>query len=300
MLLLLTALIWGTAFVAQRVGMDYVDPFTFSAARFIIGGIVLIPVVLLLRKLTHAKKHPEAARILRNTIIGGLLCGLIAFVATNLQQFGVKYTTVGKAGFLTALYIIFVPIIGIFLKQRSGIKLWVSVGIAVCGLYLLCMKDSFFLSGGDTLVFLCAIVFAFHILVIDHYVPKADGVMMSCIQFFVAGILSFFCMLLFEGMPSIDMLVDARVPLLYVGVLSCGVAYTLQIVGQKNMNPTIASLILSLESVIAVIAAWIILGQSMTPREMLGAALMFAAILLAQLPERRRKTLAEKAERELM
>ena len=300
MLLLLTALIWGTAFVAQRVGMDYMDPFTFSTVRFIMGGLVLIPVVLLLRKLTHAKKHPEAARILRNTIIGGLLCGVIVCVATNLQQFGVKYTTVGKTGFLTALYIIFVPIIGIFLKQRSGIKLWVSVGIAVCGLYLLCMKDSFFLSGGDTLVFICAIIFAFHILIIDHYVPKADGVMMSCIQFFVAGILSFFCMLLFEGMPSIDMLVDARVPLLYTGVLSCGIAYTLQIVGQKNMNPPVASLILSLESVIAVIAAWIILGQSMTQREMLGAALMFAAIILAQLPERRRKTLAEKAEREAM
>ncbi len=287
--LLITAFIFGTAFVAQRVGMDYVPPFTFSAVRFILGGLVLVPVVLVLRAMSGASKRPDAGEVLRNTIIGGALCGFVIFVASNLQQYGVKYTTVGKTGFLTALYIIFVPLIGIFMKKRAGLKLWVSVAIAVVGLYILCMTEGFYLSRGDTLVFLCAIVYAVHILVIDRFVSKVDGVMMSCIQFFIAGILSFLCMLFVDTLPTWGILLDARVPILYAGVLSCGVAYTLQILGQKEMNPTVASLILSLEAVIAVIAAWIILHQTMTLREMLGAALMFSAIILAQLPERRRR-----------
>lgn len=283
-LLLTTALIWGTAFVAQQVGMNYVGPFTFSAIRCVLGGLVLIPVVILLNYFKSVEqKHYEAHR---DTIIGGLLCGLILCVASNLQQIGIQYTTVGKAGFITALYIVIVPIFSIFLNKKSGVKLWISVLVAIIGLYLLCMKDRFSLNFGDSLVFLCAIVFSLHILVIDHFSPKVDGVKMSCIQFIVAGVLSGIAMLFFEQVPTIEMIYAARIPILYAAVLSCGVAYTLQIVGQKNVNPTVASLILSLEAVISVIAAWVILQQGMTNREILGAGLMFAAIILAQLPEK--------------
>ncbi len=283
-MLLLTALIWGTAFVAQRVGMDYMGPFAFSAVRCTLGGLVLIPVIFLLRRLQKGERAQEVSR--KATLMGGLICGVILTVASNLQQIGIKYTTVGKAGFITAMYILIVPILGIFLKRRAGLKLWISVAIAIVGLYLLCMKGSFSLEMGDTLICLCALVFSVHILVIDHFSPKADGVMMSCIQFLVTGLLSAVCMVFAEPLPTLEIIVACRVPILYTGILSCGVAYTLQILGQKNVNPTVASLILSLEAVISVIAAWIILGQSMTAREMLGAALMFGAIILAQLPER--------------
>lgn len=278
------ALIWGVAFVAQQVGMNYVGPYTFSATRFILGGLVLIPVVMLMNRLESTEQKQEKSQ--RNTWMGGLLCGLILTVASNLQQIGLQYTTVGKAGFITALYIVIVPILGIFLKRKAGIKLWVSVLIALIGLYLLCMKDSISLGLGDSLVFVCALMFSLHILTVDHFSPTADCVKMSCIQFFVAGILSSVCMFLFESLPTMDMLSGAAIPILYTGILSSGVAYTFQILGQKNMNPTIASLILSFEAVISVIAAWIILQQGMSIREMVGAAMMFIAIILAQLPER--------------
>lgn len=283
-LLLITALIWGTAFVAQQVGMDYVGPFTFSTIRCILGGMVLIPVIYLLNR--YKTEEQKAVESQRATLIGGVICGVILCVASNLQQIGIQYTTVGKAGFLTALYIIIVPILGIFFQRKAGIKLWISVLVATAGLYLLCMTDSFCLELGDSLIFLCAIIFSVHILVIDHYGPRVDGVKMSCIQFFVAGILSGLVMLPLESVPTMEMLLAAKIPILYAGLLSCGVAYTLQIVGQKNVNPTIASLILSLEAVISVIAAWLILQQRMTTRELIGAGLMFLAIILAQLPEK--------------
>ncbi len=292
LLLLLTAVIWGTSFVAQRMGMDYMRPFTFSAVRFFLGGMVLIPVVLLLRRLKS--RGEKSARFGRNTWVGGVLCGLLIAVGTNLQQFGVVYTTVGKTGFITALYILFVPLLGLFLGKRAGPKLWGGVALAVVGLYLLCMTERLQLGRGDTMVFFCAIIYAVHILVIDRYIAEADGVMMACLQFFVAAILSALCMLLFEGLPSFETLWLGRGTLLYAGLLSCGVAYTLQIVGQKNANPTIASLILSLESVVAVLAAWVVLGQDMSPRELCGAGLMFLAILLAQLPDRKKKELIPK------
>ena len=285
LLLLLTSLIWGTAFVAQRVGVDFLGPFAFSAIRFIMGGIVLIPVVLLLNRIK--KPEQKATEDKRATIIGGLICGVILALASNLQQIGIQYTTVGKTGFITALYIIIVPVIGLFFRQKASAKLWVSVLIALAGLYLLCMNGRFMLEFGDTLIFLCAIVFSVHILVIAHFGPRIDGVQMSCIQFLVAGVLSTVCMLLAEPLPTWELIQAAKIPLLYTGILSCGVAYTLQIVGQKNVNPTVASLILSLEAVISVIAAWIILNQSMSLREICGAGLMFIAIILAQLPEKR-------------
>ena len=283
LMLLLAATIWGIAFVAQRVGMDYMGPFTFSAIRFIIGGAILIPVMLLLRRVKVEKKRPAGYR--KSTLIGGLICGIILFVASNLQQFGLLYTSVGKTGFITVLYIIFVPLLGLFMRKKVGISLWLSVGIAVFGMYLLCVTGSLSLNLGDRLVLVSALVFSFHILVIDHFSPRGDGVMISSIQFFVSGVLSAICALIFEEMPTINLILDAWAPLLYAGILSCGVAFTLQILGQKNMNPTVASLILSLESVISVIAAWMILGQAMSPREIFGAALMFVAIMLAQLSQ---------------
>ena len=218
-------------------------------------------------------------------IIGGICCGIALFVASTFQQFGVKYTTVGKAGFITAMYIILVPILGIFLKKKVGIRIWISVLIAVAGLYLLCMTEGFRLEMGDALVLICALCFSIHILVIDHFSPLVDGVRLSCVQFVVAGTLGCLCMFLFEN-PDITLILQAWKPILYAGAMSSGVAYTLQIVGQKGMNPTVASLIMSLESVISAIAGFILLKQSMSLREVMGCVIMFVAIILAQLPEK--------------
>ena len=215
-------------------------------------------------------------------------------MASTLQQVGIQYTTVGKAGFVTALYIVIVPILGLFFHKKVSPKLWVSVVIAIVGLYLLCMSGSLTLQLGDFLVLLCAFCFSVHIMVIDHFSPKVDGVQMSCIQFFVAGILSGVGMLVAEGAPDPHAVLISWMPILYAGVLSSGVAYTLQIIGQKGVNPTIASLVLSLESVISVLAGWVILGQSMSGREILGCVLMFAAIILAQLPDRAKGSSLEK------
>lgn len=297
MLLLLTAAIWGVAFVAQSVGMDYVGPFTFNTVRSLLGGIVLIPCIVLLKRINvgskdtagaaeHASGDPAGQR--KVLLTGGVACGVLLCIASNLQQFGIMYTSVGKSGFITAMYIVLVPVLGIFLKKKAGIKIWCSVAIAVGGLYLLCMTDSgFSIQKGDLLLLLGAVMFSFHILTIDYFSPKVDGVKMSCIQFFTCGILSMVCMFLFEQ-PQIGAILQAWMPIVYAGVLSCGVAYTLQIVGQKGMNPTVASLILSMESVISVIAGWLILHQKLSGRELLGCVLMFAAIILVQLPERER------------
>ena len=198
---------------------------------------------------------------------------------------GIQYTTAGKAGFITAFYIVFVPVLGIFLKKAAGWKVWMSVFLALIGLYFLCIKEGFSIGKGDIMIFACALVFAVHILVIDYFSPRTDGVKMSCIQFLVCGILSGLPALLFES-PDLAGILAAKVPILYAGVMSCGVAYTLQIVGQKNMNPTVASLILSLESCISVIAGWLILGQNLSSREIFGCVLMFGAIILAQLPQK--------------
>lgn len=299
LLLLLTAVIWGVAFVAQSVGMDYVGGFTFNCVRSMIGGVVLIPCIFFLDrwkerddagsassklKLSAAEKKAQNKTLL----IGGICCGAALGIASNLQQFGIKYTTVGKAGFITAMYIIIVPVIGVFLKKTMGFRIWISVLLAVGGLYLLCMTEGFSIAFGDLLVLLCAVMFSVHILVIDYFSPKVDGVRMSCIQFFVSGILSGVAMLIFEQ-PVFGAILQAWMPILYAGVMSCGVAYTLQIVGQKDMDPTVASLILSLESVISVLAGWVILGQKLSSKELFGCVLMFAAIILAQLPDKKRQ-----------
>lgn len=278
MLLTLTALIWGVAFVAQSVGMDYVGPYTFNAARFIIGGIVLLPVVFLFNR----KK--EKRQSIKTGMAGGLCCGACLSVASTLQQVGILYSdSVGKVGFITSLYIILVPLLGIFLRKKVTANVWISVVIAAIGMYLLCITDSFSLHLGDSLVLLCAIAFSIHILVIDYFSPKADGVLISCIQFFVAGMFCTVLTILFEE-PTIENLLEAKVPVLYAGVLSSGVAYTLQVVAQKNIEPAIASLIMSLESVFSLIAGVVILGQLLSGKEMIGCMLVFVAIILTQLP----------------
>ena len=289
LLLLLTATIWGVAFVAQSVSMDYIGGFTFNAIRNIIGAITLVPVILIFSKQNPATdQNPADRQKARKTLItGGICCGILLCLASNFQQFGIKYTTVGKAGFITACYIIIVPIIGIFLKKKCSPFIWIAVLLSLGGLYLLCISpgEGFSIGKGDTLVLICAVVFSFHILTVDHFSPLVDGVKMSCIQFLVCGILSGIPALIFEN-PNITNILQAWMPILYAGILSCGVAYTLQIVGQKGMNPTVASLIMSLESCISVIAGWLILGQNLSSREIFGCVLMFGAIMLAQLPQK--------------
>ena len=293
-ILFMTAFIWGTALRAQSVGMDHIGPFTFNSARSFVGGIALIPVVLVFNRFKTPERRQEERANRKTLIIGGVCCGAALGVASTLQQVGIQYTTVGKAGFVTALYIVIVPILGLFFRKKVSPKLWVSVVIAIVGLYLLCMSGSLTLQFGDFLVLLCAFCFSVHIMVIDYFSPKVDGVQMSCIQFFVAGILSGVGMLVAEGAPDPHAVLISWMPILYAGVLSSGVAYTLQIIGQKGVNPTIASLVLSLESVISVLAGWVILGQSMSGREILGCVLMFAAIILAQLPDRAKGSSLEK------
>lgn len=295
LLLVLTAFIWGCAFVAQSVGMDYVGPFTFNAVRSILGGIALLPVIFVMNRGKNRREglpdgetaeSTEKRRQGRKTLIlGGICCGTALAAASSLQQIGIMYTSAGKAGFITALYILIVPVTGIFLGKRAGKRVWIGVVLAVAGMYFLCISDGFFIAKGDLYVLLCALGFSGHILVIDHFSPKVDGVQMSCIQFFVSGILCGIPALLFEQ-PQIGGVLSAWMPILYAGVLSSGVGYTLQIVAQKKTDPTVASLLMSLESVFSVLAGWVILGEKLSGRETFGCVLVFAAVILAQLPEK--------------
>ncbi len=275
-ILLLTATIWGVAFVAQSVGMEYVGPFTFNAVRTFLGAIVLVPCIIVFRR-----KESQNGRQL---LAGGLICGVLLFVASSLQQMGIQYTSVGKAGFITALYIVLVPVIGMFFRRKTGVKIWIGVALAVIGMYLLCLKQGDMrLETGDLLLLGCAVAYSFQILSVEHFSPLVDGVKMSCIQLFVCSFLSAICMCIFET-PRIESILDAKIPILYAGIMSCGVAYTLQIIGQKGLNSTVASLIMSLESVISLLAGWIILGQTLSGRELTGCIIVFAAIVLVQLP----------------
>lgn len=289
-LLIIAAAIWGFAFAFQSVGMEYVEPFTFNCIRNLIGTVVLLPVIWLMGK--WKKKYGlsgEEIPVDHNTgqlILGGICCGTILFISSGAQQVGIQYTTVGKAGFITALYIIIVPIIGILFGKRNRILLWISVVIAISGFYFLTMMGESSFTKGDAWVLLCAFVFALHILCVDYFAPKVDCVKMSCIQFAVCGLLSGIVMFITET-PSIENIGCALVALLYTGVMSSGVAYTLQILGQKNYNPTIAALLMSLESVFAALGGWIILKQSLSLAEAAGCVLIFIGIILAQLPERK-------------
>lgn len=296
-LLILTAFIWGTAFVAQSKGGDVLGAYTFNCVRSFIGAGILIPVIFLLEKLGFGGRKPSSKKEKQTLWIGGIFCGVILCIASNLQQVGITMgTPAGKAGFLSACYIILVPILGIFLKKKCGWNIWIGVVLTIIGLYLLCMKGSFSLQKSDSLVILCALAFSFHILIIDHFSPLVDGVRMSCIQFLVCGLLSLIPTIVVEIRTSPLGVVSWSTPftsfpawsaLLYAGVLSSGVAYTLQIVGQEDVNPTVASLLMSLESVFAVLAGWVVLHEYMSTRELSGCLLIFVAVVLAQVPIRK-------------
>lgn len=288
----LAALIWGTAFVAQSIGSEYVGPFTFNAVRSIIAALVLLPIGALLRVLRQRELAggAEARTSSRKDLaLGGLCCGAALTLASNLQQKGIETTSSGKAGFLTALYIVIVPIAGIFLGKKAGKTIWAGVALAVAGLYFLCIQGDFSVAPGDLYLLLCAVCFSVQILLIDYFARKVDGVELSCAQFFVAAALSAVGMLATET-PTWAALKLCAWPILYVGVFSSGVAYTLQILAQKDSNPTVVSLLLSLEAVFATLAGALILHDRMSGREYLGCGLMLAAVVLAQLPERSGKT----------
>ena len=286
LLLLLTAMIWGAAFVAQSVGMDHVGPYTFLFSRSILGGVALIPVIAVMDRKKKEKPEKKGGKLL---VLGGVACGCALFLGSILQQIGIQETTAGKAGFLTAMYMILVPIAGLFFGKKPGLRVWGAVVVALGGMYFLCLHgtDLGSINRGDLLEMACAVGFTCHILIIDHFSGRVDGVKMSCIQFFVCGFLAMVGMFLFEE-PHFSDILAAGVPIAYAGLLSSGVGYTLQIVAQKDTDPTVASLLMSLESVFSLIFGWILLQEGMSGIELLGCSLMFAAIIWVQLPEKKK------------
>ena len=274
-LLLIAATIWGTAFVGQSISMQFIGPFLFGGARFALGAFVLIiPAFLLKRRMRHCAN--------RQMLKAGLIVGLVLFVAASLQQTGIQYTTIGKAGFITCLYIVLVPLIGIYLRHQVGKSVWLGCAVAVAGLYLLSIKGDFSIAYGDLLMLLGALVWSVHILVIDHYVKQVDAIKLSCLQFAVCALLSMLTALVFEPITIAGL--DGALPsILYTGVFSVGFAYTLQVIGQKEAKPAHAAIILSLETVVAALSGWFILGERLTEREVIGCALMLAGMLISQL-----------------
>ncbi|MCQ2551453.1 MAG: DMT family transporter [Clostridia bacterium] len=295
-LLLITAIIWGTAFVAQKDGGE-IGALTFNGVRTLIGGLALLPVILIMNKGKYeglVGKDPEEGKpaplFARSEIIGGIFCGLALGLASNIQQYGVNYTTVSKAGFITVLYIAFVPIISVVLRKRVRPLMWLCVGLGALGFYMLTLmgQGELHLQLGDLFVLLCAFCFAVHIMVVDHFAPNMDGLKLSCIQFLTAGSITCVLMFIFED-PSWAAIGSAIVPILYAGVLSCGVAYTLQVIAQKWADPAVASLLMSLESVFACIAGVIILHDSMAWYQWVGCGVIFAAVIISNLPEKDEK-----------
>jgi len=283
---LLTAMIWGTAFVAQSVGAEYMGPFTFNAARAVIAFVFLLCLCGL--RAAYRRRRGEAvpfsAGSRRDLIAGGLACGTALAVASFFQQKGLETTSPGKAGFITALYIVLVPLAGLLLKKKPPKAVWLGVVLAVAGLYCLCVNEAFSITGGDFYVLVCAFCFAAQIMTVDHFTNKVDGVALSCVQFLVMTVLCSLGMLT-EELPPMALLSRWLGPVLYVGVFSSGVAYTLQILAQKDSDPAVVSLLMSMESLFATIAGALILHERMSGREYLGCALMLAAVILSQLPE---------------
>lgn len=283
--LLLAAFIWGSAFVAQSDGMNYVGPLTFTSVRFALGGIVLIPVILIRNAASkrNVAYEPENKSGIKHTLTGGIICGILLATAAAFQQFGILYTSVSKAGFITTLYVIFVPLCGLFMKKKLGGNLWIAVVLATVGLYLLCMSEGLKLSVGDILVFMCAISYTAQIIAVERFSKKIDPVLLSSLQFLTVGAVTGIPALIFEK-PDLASVLAAWLPILYAGIMSSGVAFTLQVVAQRYTDATIAAITMSFESVFAVLAGWAILGESLTLREGLGCAVMFCAIIIAQLP----------------
>ncbi len=279
LLLALAAFIWGIAFVAQSVSMDHIGPWTFTCIRNFIAAATLYILMPVLKKFTG---NEEKSSNKKEMWIGGICCGIALAIASMFQQTGIIYTTVGKAGFLTALYTVIVPLLSLFLGKKSKWNVYVAVGISIVGMYFLCMNEDFSIAYGDILVLICALMFAFHILIVDHFVQKIDGIQLSCIQFLTSGLFCLIPMLVFEH-PNLTDIFAAAVPILYAGILSSGAGYTLQIVGQKDADPSIAGMILSLESVFAALAGTILLHEVLSLRELFGCILVFSAIIFSQM-----------------
>lgn len=289
MMLLLAAIIWGCAFVAQSAGTEYVGPWTFNCLRSIIGGLTLLFLMPFLDKVRSVEKN---TKITKQLLLAGILCGVILATASMFQQLGIMQTTTGKAGFITALYVILVPILGLLIGHHTKLIVWLAALLALVGFYFLSFTDSSLtLQSGDIYLLVCAVLFAIHILVIDHF-SLLDGVRLSCIQFFTAGVVCMVGMFLFET-PNINDILSAAVPILYAGCLSSGAGYTLQILGQKDVDPSIACMILSLESVFAAIAGFFLLQQQMSSREIFGCTLIFVAVILAQIPTKKKQLIEE-------
>ena len=288
LLLVGAAFIWGTAFVAQSVGSGYVGPYTFLASRSWLACVFLLGLMAVLRKM--GKTNSAAQGFWQNKpvlIKGGICCGVALFAASAAQQMGIGTTSTAKAGFMTALYVVLVPLLGVFFGRRPGVKLGICACISLAGLYLLCLAghDTLTLTGGEWMLLLCSLLFAFQIMLVDHYSPRLDGVQLSFAEFFATAVLSTIFMFVFET-PTFAQIQGAAVSIAYCGILSSGVAYTLQIVGQKELDPTIASMAMCMESVFSALAGWLILGQTLSGVELAGCALMFAAIIGAQIPEK--------------
>ncbi len=285
-LLIIASLIWGCAFVAQNVGMNYIGPWTFCSARFLIAGISLILIMPLLEKIQPKSHIKNSAQANKELVFSSLICGVALAIGSGIQQMAMVTVPVAKAGFLTTLYVLLVPVLSLFLGHRIKAKIWVGIVIALVGLYLLSMAASLTLGVGEVLLIGCALIFAIHIIVIGHYSVRVDPVKLSCGQFLVSGVITFFPAILIEK-PVISSVLAAYIPLLYTGIFSSSVAYTLQIFAQKGASPTIAGMLLSLESVFAAIAGYLILHQTLTVRELIGCVLIFVAIVIAQFPDRR-------------
>lgn len=299
LLLLLTSVVWGISFIAQSKGVELISPMAFNGIRSMLGAVVLIPVILFM-DLSKKRKGISTEKSNKTLVTGGIVCGFLLCVAATLQTAGMVYTSPGKSGFITALYMVIVPVIGLFTGKKTRGVIWISVLIAVAGLYLMCIDSSLKINIGDILTLVCALVFAFHILAIDYFSPKVDGVKLACLQFFVCGALNLIYMFIFEK-PQLGPILDCWVAIGYSGIFSCGVAYTLQIIGQKYTDPTSASILMSLESVFAtlttvilVACGWQLTGGALSLREILGCVLMFAAIILVQLPERKKSDIVKK------
>ena len=283
LMLFVTAMIWGSAFLAQQSGMDYIGPFTMQAVRYTLAGLALLPFIAVCDRVGRFTKKPVTREEKRFQYGSGAVCGILLCAASILQQYGLLYTSVGKSGFITALYIVLVPLIGLLFGKKTDLFTWLYAVIAVVGLYILSVSGSVSINKGDLLTLGCAVIFALHILKIDSASDRIDGVRLACTQFFVCAALSYVGMFLLEKPVWSDIL-SCWFPIVYAGVMSGGVAYTMQILGQQSVPPTIASMIMSLESVFAALFGWVIGGQRLSARELLGCGIMFAAIVLSQLP----------------
>lgn len=282
--LFLTALIWGLSFVAQKSGMDYVGPYTFNAVRSFLGGVSLLPLIGLIKAI-KSDHRPLKVKELQHILLlkGGIVCGAALFFAITIQQYCMQFVSAGKAGFISALYIIFVPLIGLFFGKKLNLNVKISVLVAVIGLYLLCFRhDISQFSIYDGVLLISAFFYGVHILVVNHYSQRTDAAKLSCIQFFTVAVLSLPLMLIYEQ-SDLKSIYACRIPLLFAGILTCGIAYTMQIFGQKHTPPAIASIILSLESVFAVLGGNLILHEVMSFREVLGCVFMISAVLLSKL-----------------